>query len=82
MNITDLLEAHKERTTRKKPSHRFATAEYRTHYPLIRQAVGKGIPLMSVIKILREKEGAFTGKSDKAVHVAYSRAMVADGRND
>ena len=75
MNLTDLLEAHKERTTRKKPVHRFATPEYRTHYPLIRQAVEKGIPLMSVIKILREKEEAFAGKSDKAVHVAYSRAL-------
>jgi hypothetical protein len=79
MNITDLLEAHKERSASKKPRHTFATKEYRTHYPLIRQAVEKGIPLMSAIKILREKEEAFTGKSDKAVHVAYSRAMGKKG---
>jgi len=82
MNIQQLLDAHAEKSARKKPTHRFANQEYRNYYPLIRDAVKKQVPMMAAIKIVREKESAFQGKSDKAVWQAFNRALKHDnGKN-
>jgi hypothetical protein len=49
--------------------------EYQNHYPLIKEAVLAGLDLMTIIKIIREKEGAFEGATDQAVWQAFSRAL-------
>lgn len=53
-------------------------AEYRKHYPLIREAVKRGVPLRSAILILQEEDGAFS-KGWKAAHAAYTRAFKYEG---
>lgn len=53
-------------------------AEYRRHYPLIRDAVKQGVSLRSAILILQEEEGAFP-KGWKAAHAAYMRAFKYEG---
>ena len=78
MNIDQLIAVHAEKTSRKKPIHHFANQEYRNYYPLIRDAVKKDIPMMSAIKIVREKDSAFQGKTDKAVWQAFNRALIHD----
>lgn len=74
MELKDLLAAHAQR---KRPTcpHHLRDKEYRTHYPLVKQAVEHGIPLLAAIKLLRSHDGAFTGREDKTVWAAYSRSF-------
>lgn len=54
---------------------------YQEQYPLIRDAVKAGMDLLTLIKIMREKEGHFKGLTDLAVHQAFNRALKAEGIN-
>ena len=77
MDLEQLLARHQERTKRPPCEHRLRNPEYRHHYPLIKSAVLKGVPLLSAIKILQEDESvkAFAGKDPLTVWQAYRRAL-------
>lgn len=77
MDLEQLLASHQERTKRPPCEHRLRNLEYREHYPLIKSAVLKGVPLLAAIKILQEDEAmkAFTGKDPMTVWQAYRRAL-------
>jgi hypothetical protein len=80
MNLSELKSAYGQ--VRKGPNVNpfgLRKAEYRKHYPLIKDAVKDGLDLMTVIKILREKEGAFEDATDNAVWSAYNRALKNEG---
>lgn len=81
MDLEQLIARHKERTKRPTCPHRLRNLEYRTHYPLIKSAVLKGVPLLAAIKILQEDEAvkAFPGKDLDTVWQAYRRALEKEG---
>lgn len=80
MNLSDLKSAYSERR-KGPPVNPFGLrkAEYRKHYPLIRDGVKDGLDLMTIIKILRDEEGAFKDSTDNAVWSAYDRALSNEG---
>lgn len=78
MNLHELIETHRAKTNRPVSEFRLRDREYRKHYPLIKAAVEEGVPLLSAVTILREKESAFEGKTDQAVWQAYRRALKHD----
>jgi hypothetical protein len=79
MNLEELLQKHRDKKPQKVNLHGLRRKAYQRHYPLIKDAVLNGVPLLAAIKILREDEGAFKGITDAAVWIAYSRALKSDG---
>lgn len=80
MNLSELKSAYGQ--VRKGPNvnpYGLRKAEYRKHYPLIKDGVKDGLDLMTIIKILREKEGAFADATNNAVWSAYDRALSNEG---
>lgn len=80
MTLDQLRDLHKKRRkTRKKSLFGLREAEYQKHYELVRDGVKEGMALLTIVKILRDEEGAFEGKSNEAVRIAYKRALEAEG---
>lgn len=80
MNIEE-LEAEYEAVKGKRNKCEFGLrkAEYRKYYPVVREGVQKGMMLLTIVRIIRKKEGAFEGDTNEAVRAAYARALNAEG---
>jgi hypothetical protein len=78
MNIEELLAKHKAGKKPKTSPHRLRKKEYQRHYPLIREAVEKRVPLRTAIRIVKDSENAFEGIAINTVWQAYRRALLHD----
>jgi hypothetical protein len=79
MKLEELLSHHRARKRRSTESHRLRTRAYREHYDVVKAAVLEGVPLRSVVTILRDEEGAFLDRNINAVWQAYRRALRHEG---
>lgn len=81
MNIEDLLaksQARKQAQTRVFKNN-LRDKEYQKYYPLIKEAVLKGVRLGAAISILQAEEGAFNGRTHNSVWQALRRALRKEG---
>lgn len=79
LTLEDLIAKHQEKTPgRPVNPNKLHKREYRERYPLIKEAVLKGVPLWSVISILQKEDGAFEGMKIEPVWQAFRRALKAE----
>jgi hypothetical protein len=79
MKLDQILSRHEARKKRPAATHRLRTRAYQEHYPVVKEAVLKGVPLRSVVTILKEAGGAFPERTVAAVWQAYRRALKHEG---
>lgn len=78
MNAEEMLSRYREKSRRKTVPMRLRTKEYREHYRLVKESIGRGVSLHFVVQALKE-DGAFPGRKPKSVYQAYRRALKHDG---
>lgn len=75
MNLEELIARHQEKSKRPTCPNRLRKREYRDHYALVREGVLKGVPLWSIVDILRGEDPALASKTRDAVWQAFRRAL-------
>ncbi len=78
LTLEDLIAKHAEKSKRPTCENRLRNREYRNHYPLVRAAVLKGVPLWSVVDILRKEDPSLAEKTRDSVWQAFRRALKAE----
>lgn len=75
MNLEELIAKHAEKSKRPTCPNRLRDRDYRKHYSLVKEAVLKGVPLWSIVDILRGEDPALASKTRDAVWQAFRRAL-------
>lgn len=78
MNLEELIARHREKSKRPTCENHLRRREYRERYPLVRAAVLKGVPLWSIVDILRKEDPVLAEKTRDAVWQAFRRALKHD----
>lgn len=86
IELDDILNAHKERNqTAAEKASGLRTKVYREHYTIVKDSVKGGVPLLTAIKIIREKYAEkkepdpFGSRKDDAIWQAFRTALLKEG---